>query len=241
MALHTHKYLAATGRPQAHQAQGTTMPRAFHYMLSQNRLYLSVTAKHALRGKPFATLFHSRGPAFKLPGLPAEYEPTAEEMAQAVEDVYETDPRKKELAKIGMGELDEGVVFAGSGEPLLFLDRVIKATELIKERRHGVPVRLATTGIGSPKSPAETVRTLEASGVEHLSLFVPSVDGQQYAELMAGQSLSSACSFSVMAAEAGMKVNWVCVANKALAIGPMQSLALSCGAVELVVKEFVHQ
>ena len=85
-----------------------------------------------------------------------DYEPEAEELADCVEDAYEKDERKITAAKIGMGvsllvyskwdclilttfikESDEGVVFGGTGEPLLRFDTVLRATELIMECQYG--------------------------------------------------------------------------------------------------------
>ena len=65
--------------------------KGFTYWMSMNRLYLSVTSRHALMigdaplPRSFQTLYHSRGPGFSIPSLPIQYEPSALEMAEAVE------------------------------------------------------------------------------------------------------------------------------------------------------------
>ena len=77
------------------------MQRTLGYWLSKNRLYLQVT-NEAPAG--CLTLYQARGPGFKIPGFQKiEHPPTAEEMADFVEEVYENDPRKVELAGVGMG------------------------------------------------------------------------------------------------------------------------------------------
>jgi hypothetical protein len=211
----------------------------FAYWLGNNRLYLSVTRQHAVQpDKPFATLFHARGPKFSLPNLPTDYEPSAQEMFDAVEDAYTNDDRKVSAGALGMGEADEGIVFAGTGEPLLRLDRVLEAAQLIKEARHGVPLRLSSTGLGSRKDAGPTTSQLFESGIEHLSLFVYSADTKEYAAHMGGFGLSEACNFSVLASEQGMQVRWVTVAYPASNPGAVRTLAAACGAVDCVIKPF---
>jgi len=72
------------------------------YWLGANRLYLQVTSKFP---PGCLTLFHARGPGFKLPEgfKPISEEPEADDLADCVEWAYENDQRKLTAAKIGMG------------------------------------------------------------------------------------------------------------------------------------------
>ena len=74
------------------------------YWLGANRLYLQVTSR---RPNGVLTLYHARGKGFKMPGefepINEENEPSAERLADCVEDAYEHDERKLTAAKIGMG------------------------------------------------------------------------------------------------------------------------------------------
>jgi hypothetical protein len=84
----------------------SALKRNIGYWLGANRLYLQVTSR-----KPTGslTLYHARGNGFKLPkdfvpiGIEEGDEPDAEELADYVEHAYETDERKLQAAKIGMG------------------------------------------------------------------------------------------------------------------------------------------
>jgi len=87
-------------------------------------------------------LLPSRGPSFVMPPasgfapleMDAAAEPSVAAVVAAVEDAYAHDPRKENpLLKTNDGrEVDPGVVFAGLGDPLLRVDAICQAAELIR-------------------------------------------------------------------------------------------------------------
>ena len=64
-----------------------------------------------------------------------------------------------------MGENDTGAAFAGYGEPLLRLQAVTEAATLIRERRHGVPLRVVTTGLGDVGDVSDVASQLAGAGI----------------------------------------------------------------------------
>lgn len=209
------------------------------YWLGRNRLYLQVTNRVP---SGVTTLFHARGPGFRLP---APFAPIAKkldefELAQLVNDAYEHDERKVVGAGTGMGEGDEGVVFAGTGEALLRLDTILRASELIKEARHGVPLILNTTGLGVDSADyAGVVTRLVESGVDRVSLFLPSADPGEYAQYMGGQSLGRPCEFLGLCVEQGLTCRVVTVDNGRVNVKQVRDLGLALGAVEFEAKKYV--
>ena len=110
-----------------------------------------------------------RGPAFAideetsgLARLPADgrKDPSPMEMCEAVERYY-----SEGVNIVGMGENDTGAAFAGYGEPLLRLQAVTEAATLIRERRHGVPLRVVTTGLGDVGDVSDVASQLAGAGI----------------------------------------------------------------------------
>ena len=110
-----------------------------------------------------------RGPAFAideetsgLARLPADgrKDPSPMEMCEAVERYY-----NEGVNIVGMGENDTGAAFAGYGEPLLRLQAVTEAATLIRERRHGVPLRVVTTGLGDVGDVSDVASQLAGAGI----------------------------------------------------------------------------
>jgi hypothetical protein len=143
------------------------------YVLN-NALYLSVTNR-----APCTGLIATRGPGFIMPAesgfvlLPVEgaegggpYEPTAAELAAAVEEVY------ADLEIVGMGENDAGVSFTGAGDPLLRVETVLETAALVKQRRHGISFSVTTSGLFCPSVPA----ALHAGGVTSVTVALNAAD-----------------------------------------------------------------
>lgn len=116
--------------------------RGLTYIL-RNRLYLSLTNQTVSKSP-----IELRGPAFVMPSSsgfePLQKEPTAEDIFHAVEKAFEDN-------LIAVSDMDsEEVTFAGIGEPLLRYEELVKAVELVKDKRHGVPFRVKTSGLIDP-------------------------------------------------------------------------------------------
>ena len=224
------------------------MTPAAVYWLRSNRLYLHVTPRLAAAkpgGAPPLTLLRARGPGLRVPGLTVDVprdaarEPSAEELARAVEDAYARDDRKVKLAGLGMGESDEGVVFAGTGEPLLRADVVCEAARLVKEARHGVPLCVNTLGLGVPGAPEDVARALAEAGVDTVSQFFPSADPAAFSRDTNGFALGAACAFASACVEAGLALRGVTVARGGVSTYAVRALATSLGASDFEVKRWL--
>jgi len=106
----------------------------------KNKLYLTVT-----NNCNSLSSIVIRGPSFVMPKESGfqmlNFEPTSEDLVKEVEDAFQ-----KGLIRVDSMESDE-ITFAGCGEPLLRLDVVTEAARLIKDNRHGVPLRVKTNGL----------------------------------------------------------------------------------------------
>lgn len=122
----------------------------FSYWLSE-QLYLNVTNRLVCKA-PIAL----RGPKFQMPSssgfsqLPIGFEPNAEQIFNEVDRLVNEGKVKVESMRA------DAVTFAGNGEPLLCLNEITDAARLIKEARHGLPLRIRTSGLVLAKD-AETV------------------------------------------------------------------------------------
>ena len=113
--------------------------RGLTYVL-KNKLYISLTNK-CISASPIDL----RGPSFVLPQSSKfhrlESEPTHQDVFTAVDDAFTQ-------GLIGVTSMDsDEITFAGIGEPLLKLDVLTKAAELILEQRHGAQLRVKTSGL----------------------------------------------------------------------------------------------
>ncbi len=106
----------------------------------RNKLYIALTNQCVSRSP-----IQLRGPSFQMPASanfsPLEREPTADDIYKAVDDAFE-----HKLIAISSMDSDE-ITFAGIGEPLLRLETMTTAAKLIVEKRHGVHLRLKTSGL----------------------------------------------------------------------------------------------
>lgn len=120
----------------------------------KGRLYVAVT-NQLNANSPVAL----RGPSFQMPAcsgfapLPVGVEPTAEDIFQAVDEAV-----AKGKVRVDSMAADP-VTFAGDGEPLLMLETLLEASDMIKQSRHGLPLRVRTNGLVSADE-AATVYTL---------------------------------------------------------------------------------
>jgi hypothetical protein len=220
--------------------------RGVSYWLG-SKLYVSVTDRVARPG--LATLLSLRGPGFRMPGesgfapLGGE-EPSAEQVAAVVDAAYASDPRK---AVGGMGEDDTGVTFAGLGEPLVRLDEVARAARLVLERRHGVPLRVKTSGVlpADGGSVEAAVAELQDAGIGFLSVSLPAAEPRRWARAMqvgedqGARLFGGVCDLVSQAAAAGLQVECVAVAAPGVDAAAVRQLAQALGAVNTRIVSFV--
>ena len=133
----------------------------------RNKLYLSLTNECSsispieLRGPRFIMPEHS---GFQL----LSREPEAEDILHVVNTAYDDFSSVNRISVSSM-ESDE-ITFAGFGEPLLRLDVLEKSSSLIKEFRHGAPLRLKTNGLVCSKDSMMIAERLKEAGIEKVSV-----------------------------------------------------------------------
>ena len=116
--------------------------RGMTYWLN-NKMYISVTNEISS-----TSLWSLRGNNFKIAGfvlLENGFVPTSNDILHAVDAAFD-----ENLVGVTSMESDE-ITFAGFGEPLLRKDVICEAAELIKDKRHGVPLRIRSNGLVSSR------------------------------------------------------------------------------------------
>lgn len=176
------------------------MKKGLSYWIG-NKLYLALTnecnsvTKLAARGPnfPWAKTFEP---------LSHGYEPSAQEVFAAVDSAF-----KDGKIAVGSMESDE-ISIAGLGEPLLRLETLLRATELIKEKYHGVPLRLKTNGLIPSIKSASIVKSLKDAGIDQLSVTLMTDNPKKFDEIMKpqGASFSDVCAFIIACSEAGTHI-----------------------------------
>lgn len=125
------------------------------------------------------------------------------------------------------------ITFAGYGEPLLRPDIIYDTAQLIKEGRHGVPLRLETHGLVGLADSAGVASRLKDSGIDHVSIGLHAENPSQYQKVVQPldkKGFGEVCSFVMACVEAGLEVE--CQAGEApgVNISAVRQLALSLGA-----------
>mmetsp|Transcript_39658 Transcript_39658/g.64333 ORF Transcript_39658/g.64333 Transcript_39658/m.64333 type:complete len:220 (+) Transcript_39658:220-879(+) len=203
-----------------------------------SRLYLNVTAQ--CNAVPLCL---QRGPGFAMPEESGfsklDFEPSVDEMFDAVEDAYKNDERKD---IVGMGENDGGVIFAGYGEPLLRLDEITEAAQRIKESRHGVPLSIKSNGLFPGEDGVSVAQRLKSSGIDSASIFVPCANPKQFDEIMKPASpdlnFGKLCEFIVSLTDNGVQVKASTVSRQGVDVNEIRQLAAALGATETQVKAY---
>lgn len=129
-----------------------------------------------------------------------------------------------------MGESDEGVYFAGQGEPLLKLDTLLETVAIVKENRHGIPFGVETNGL----FPTDIITKLKESGVKRLSVQLLTSNPKQYAELANPDASTGGfpqvCAFIAAAVEEEFSVTATAVKAPGVNIAQAKALSISLGA-----------
>ena len=128
-------------------------------------------------------------------------------------------------------------MFGGSGDPLLRVDDVCSAAKIIKEIRHGVPLRINTTGV----SVSQDVAKLLEAEIENVSVFVPTADPKRYQSIMNAE-LAQPIAFIANCVDASLKVRIVTVETpeekRSGGVFQLRKLAESLGAIEFDIKSY---
>ena len=127
------------------------------------------------------------------------------------------------------------ITFAGYGEPLLCPQVIYDTCHLIKEGRHGVPLRVKTNGLIGLDESAQTASRLKDCGIDRVSIGLHAENPSQYQKLVQPldkKGFSEVCSFVINCVEAGLEVECQAVEAPGVDISAVRRLALSLGAQE---------
>ena len=162
--------------------------------------------------------------------LPEGAEPTAADIANAVQSAHEAD------AKIS------SVCFAGFGEPLLRLRELESAAKLIAAQDREVSLRVNTNGLVLTGDAASVATRLHAAGIRAATVALASSDATQYTALMRPDAIRYSPGFSLSLGleevkgfvgaclQAGLAVECTTVAAPEVDVDAAKSLATSLGA-----------
>jgi hypothetical protein len=160
--------------------------------------------------------------------------PSSAQILQALEDAY---AQGYEQAASTEFEL-KGVALAGSGDPLLHLDVVAEVVTAFKQKRHGVPITLVTSGLVSAADAEEDCQRLLELGVERLQVFVPAANPPDYAKVtgVTPTAFNDLCHFIQGASEIGLDVRTFTFAPCPQR-SELRALSQSLGARAFAVKD----
>ena len=135
---------------------------------------------------------------------------------------------------IAVSDMDSApITFAGYGEPLLRSDVVCDTARLVKEKRHGVPLRLKTNGLVALNESFRVAAGLKESGVDQISIGLQADNPVLYKKLMHPQEnmgFSEVCNFVIACVEAGLEVECKAVEAPGVNISAVRQLSISLGA-----------
>ena len=125
---------------------------------------------------------------------------------------------------------------------MLRLETLTETVQIVKERRHGVPIRVITNGL-FPPSVAEALAEAKVGSV---CVSLGSHRPDQYAELMQPQvgldgkkmGFGDVCGFICSLVEAGVSVECAVVQAPGVDVQACRSLSEALGAVSFKVRDY---
>lgn len=156
-----------------------------------------------------------------------EDEPTSDMLVHAVDKAFEE-------GQVAVSDMDSApITFAGFGDPLLRSDVLCDTARLIKEGRHGVPLRIKTLGLVGVNEGPDFASQLKESGIELISIGLHAESPPQHKKIVQSlgkEGFSEVCSFVMACVEAGLDVECQAVETPGVNISAVRKLALSLGA-----------
>lgn len=211
------------------------MMRGLTYWLKGN-MYISIT--NSLNSVSRIAL---RGPSFVMPSdsgfqlLENNFEPDADDIYNAVDHAFDN-------SKISISSMDaEPITFAGYGEPLLRYGVIRDAAMLIKAKRHGVSLRVKTSGLVKRELCENIISELKSAGVEKMSVSLLADTPKKYKEIMqphAGMGFDEVCTFIVGCVENGLEVECTAINRPDVNLSNIRALALALGATDLKIHSY---
>jgi len=233
------------------------MKNKFTYYTCNNStrgLYVSICSN-----TPYncTSLLQQRGPKFKLTQqllhLQQQQSQTTANIIQQIDQHYNNN-----ITINDMGEDDDGIIFAGIGDPLLYISSITKITNEVKQSRHGVPFRIITTGLISENDATYNDLQLKPqilieNGIKNISIILPSADPFKYIKLIHPDgipshnhpknhhNLQSAAEFITNCVESGLNTTIMTIdrgSEISGSIRDIRALSSSLGALDVIVKSY---
>eukprot|EP01038_Epipyxis_sp_PR26KG_P003972 gene3972-5692_t len=135
----------------------------------------------------------------------------------------------------------EEIIFAGLGEPLLRHNVIEEASIMIKTARHGVPLRIETTGLVPSKQASQIAFSLKSAGIDKITIHLMADNPKLYNELMCPVndcSFSDVCAFIIACAESDLEVACSAVTRPEVNLSRIRSLAQSLGATDFTILSY---
>jgi GTP 3',8-cyclase len=209
--------------------------RGLTYWLKGN-MYISLT--NSLNS---ASRIALRGPSFVMPAnsgfqmLESNFEPDADCVFNAVDGAFEN-------GKISISSMDaEPITFAGYGEPLLRYAVIRDAAVMIKDKRHGVSLRVKTSGLVKCDECEDIISELKSAGIDKMSVSLLADTPKKYKEIMdpqGGMGFDEVCTFIIGCVENDVEVECTAVNRPDVNLSNVRGLALALGATDLKVHSF---
>lgn len=191
----------------------------------RNKLYIALT-NECVSLSPIAL----RGPSFIMPKdslfQPLSWEPVPSEIMLEIDNAFNSN--KISITSMGSDE----ITFAGLGEPLLRIQTLIDSAFLIKQKRHGVPLRLKTSGLVHSrdcervqeypiqnfdfKFYSQFARSLKDADIDKISISLLADNPKDYESIMQphnGANFSDVCTFIISCVEKGNETSFLIVHN----------------------------
>jgi TatD family-associated radical SAM protein len=115
------------------------------------------------------------------------------------------------------------------------MDVLCESASLIKEKRHGVPLRVKTNGLISSSHVYNVTRNLKQAGIDTITVHLACDSPTQYIQIMQpqeGRSFNDVCAFICAAVETELQVTCTAVDMNGVDISKIRSLASALGAVD---------
>jgi len=222
----------------SHSSKSVGIIKGLTYTIA-DRLYVSLTNNVQANVR---TLMQTRGPSFAFSLEKVSREPSVEEVCRVIDEYYNSEGK----IVVGMGENDEGITFAGVGEPLLRVSELEEIVDKVRQKRHGAVMRLITNGVHDV-SVAERAAKLK---LDKYTVALTSADPVQWKRLTyaddtnderqhgADFTLSEWCAFVDALTQSGRKVEVTTPVAPGVDVNLARELAMSLGAVEFRTREY---
>lgn len=202
------------------------------YLVGQ-QLKVCLTDRLVTKYSPFKL----QGSNFQLPWVESPpVEPTVEQIITHVNNIYDSgyDEDNDGHTKSALG-----VIFGGDGEQLLRIDALCEISSTLKEKRHGIPLRVETLGL-LPMDEAEATATrLKSNGITHATVMLLAGNPVLYKSLLQPKDpqlgLGNVLNFMEALVHSGIRVTGSTIDRPDVDVSSVEQLSQAMGAVNFKI------